>query len=157
MATNNAINYRPISWFVYPSIDTDDQTGDGTGISPFFDTTKFLIGGATFFGHQIGAPVAGYYMINAQVTFGNVAAHTAASINILNTTTGEQSTPCECNPSVLKDSSDKFMLSTQAVFYLNVGDFIGVTCVVSGGAKTVDLLSGIASEPLTWFSGAILI
>ena len=157
MSTNNAINYRPINWLFFASIDTPDQTGDGSGVSPYFDTAKFSTGGATVIGHELLVNITGYYMLNAQVTFGDVGAHTQASISILNTTTGERSTPCECNPSILKDSANKFMLNTQAVFHLNADDSIGVTCVVSGGTKTVDLLCGTAAEPLTWFSGSILI
>lgn len=156
MATNNAINYSPVSWFAYISADEINKTGDGSGFSPSFSLTKFIGGGASLVGRVIIVPKTGYYHVQAQITLSGITLQPFGWLKILNVTTGELVYPSLQSHAATKDSATILTMYGESIFYAQKGVYLSVNGVSMAYTKTVSCLAGTPENPLTFFSGHLL-
>ncbi len=115
-------------------------TGDGTLISPvIFDTANFDQNSNYNTGTGVfTTPVAGKYLITAQITFSDLgSSHTSGEIRITTATTLYKTF---FNPGGGRDGSNQYSATISCIHSAASGVSISIGASVSGSTKTVDIL-----------------
>lgn len=149
------INYplQP-AFLAYLSATVDNVTGDGTVYNIVWDSEIFDQNADFNTGTGIfTAPVAGRYHFDASISYqGLLNTHTNGQITIV--TSNRQYLSLLMNPYAV--STATYTAFTLAVLAdMDAGDTAYVAAAVSGagGTKVVDIFTGPANDPRSWFSG----
>lgn len=156
MPTTNAINQsKPYALFqAYYSVTTGAVTGDGTAYTIDFDAAQFdedsNIAAGTFTVAQDGQ-----YQLGTNLRLGGLAAgHTSCLIQIgkpgLYTDSGI------INIGAIRTPANECSIEAHNILSLSAGDVVNVILTVSGGAKTVTIISNGAGQPDSWFYGFLI-
>ena len=141
LTTGNSVAPQMPAFGANVSTTIANVTGDGTYYEILFDTATFDQGSNfnTSTG-KFGAPVNGIYQFNCNIWIDSItSSYTAATIlfSVNNGTTVFQGPLM--NPTTAT-ATNYLALSSSATLKLSVGDTVGVTVAVTGGAKTVGVL-----------------
>jgi C1q domain len=142
-SSNRLTNTSQPVVYAYLNTGLSNVTGDGTNVSPvIFDTILSQQGSA--YNATTGvftAPVTGFYLIEAQITFsGLTALHNAGSLAVNTTSSG---TPKSVfNPGALFAGSlvtNGASFSISALLNLTATNTVSIGAVVAGSTKTVGI------------------
>jgi hypothetical protein len=145
---------RQPSFNGYPSVDLTNQTGDGTGYTVILNTE--IMDAGSNFNTTTGvftAPIAGRYLLTAQVTLiGLTSSHTACNLQINNGAAAIARS--YINPWAIRNSSSlTTTISVNTIVQLAAAENISIILNVSGGTKVVGVQSGRSNS---YFSGQLL-
>jgi len=156
VATNNAINQlKPYTIFQgYYAATTAAVTGDGTVFSLDFDSEQCDVG-SNFAAGVFTVPQDGQYYLGCNLRLGGLdATHTSMLLQIGKA--GLYLDSSLLNIGVCRTAAGECSVEMFGILDLTAGDTIQSILTVSGGGKTVTIISNGAGQPDSWFYGYLI-
>lgn len=156
MATNNAVNQiKPYAIFQgYYAATTAAVTGDGSAFNLAFDSEQ-CDDGNNFSAGVFTVPQDGQYYIGCNLRLGGLdATHTSMLLQI-----GKAGTYIDSsliNIGACRTAGGECSVEIFGIFNLVAADSIQCILTVSGGGKTVTIVSNGAGQPDSWFYGYLI-
>jgi len=132
----------------------DNVTGDNTTYAVAYDTEVFDVGG-DFSSTTFIAPITGKYLLTTIIGFGDISSHTGALAYF--NTSNRNYLFMQTDPEAVDNSSDQYSTSCSMICDMDASDTAVVQVNISGGAKTVDMISNGSTDPYNAFAGSLLV
>jgi len=135
-------------FYAYVSAPITNVTGDYTTYQVVFDTVTFDTSSAYNSGTGLYTiPATGYYLISAQLTYGNIGATNNDAYMILEASTGVQYSLCDGVGSyVARGANNLFTLTGTSLIFFTAGQTLFVQALVGATGKTVSVY-GASNRP----------
>lgn len=130
----------------------DNVTGDATEYKIVYDTEAFDVG-ADFSSDTFTAPVTGFYRFCNGVTYGGITTHTTSLITLV--TSNRTYVLSLGAVAAIKSVNNMLGISGGFLADMDAADTADTRITVSGATIVIDILTGGATNPYTWFSGSL--
>ena len=146
---------KPLQPAFLATIETQqtDVTGASVSVNVVFDTEVFDQGG-DFISPTFTAPIAGRYLFQACMTYGDLGSVNTGQVLIIDSSNIRYRS-AQTSPAAMRTVNDENSANLSVFADLDVADTAFVRIQVILGTQIVDFITNGASDPLGWFSGSL--